>query len=148
MSDTVPVWRNLDFPVVALGLDPVDPNHTRLVLRIHLGPYNWASPWILTQLFTDLADFVAVRQNLRGIKAGGRRPQSQRTVYAELLLSMACFVVFVAAEIVLLARKGLLQPLLAAAGTGLMTAWLVLVQPPLWITVIGTLTSLALLRWG
>jgi hypothetical protein len=34
--------------------------------------------------------------------------------------------VFVAAEIVLLMRKGLLQPLLAAAGTGLMTAWLVL----------------------
>jgi hypothetical protein len=72
---------------------------------------------------------VAVRQNLRGIKARaeGGRPQSERTVYAQLLLWVACFGVFVAAEIVLLVRKRLLQPLLAAAGTGLMTAWLVLV---------------------
>jgi hypothetical protein len=29
-----------------------------------------------------------------------------------------------------------------------MTAWLVLVQLPLWMTVIGTLTSLALLWWA
>jgi hypothetical protein len=29
-----------------------------------------------------------------------------------------------------------------------MTAWLALVQPPLWITVTGTLTSLALLWWA
>ena len=42
----------------------------------------------------------------------------------------------------------MLQPLLAAGGTGLLTARLVLVQPPLWITVIGTLTSLALLWWA
>jgi hypothetical protein len=91
---------------------------------------------------------VAVRQNLRAIKAraAGRRPQPERTVYAELLMWVACFV-FLAVEIVLLVRKGLLQPLLAAGGTGLMTAWLVLVQPSLWITVIGTLTSLALLWW-
>jgi len=169
VGDTVPIWRNLDFPVVALeanqyfvfaspnkhdsmtlGLYPVDPSHTRLVWRIHLGPYNWTSPFIAAQLFTDLADFVAVRQNLRGIKARaeGRRPGSQRTVYAELLLWVVCFVAFLAAEIVLLVRKGLLRPIPAAVGTGLMTAWLVLVQPPLWITVIGTLASLALLGWA
>jgi hypothetical protein len=29
-----------------------------------------------------------------------------------------------------------------------MPAWLVLVQLPLWVTVIGTLTSLALLWWA
>jgi hypothetical protein len=53
----------------------------RLVWRIHLGPYNWASPLILAQLFADLAGFVVVRQNLRGIKARaeGRRPERQRT---------------------------------------------------------------------
>jgi hypothetical protein len=169
VGDTVPIWRNLDFPVVALeanrylvfaspnkhdsmalGLYPVDASNTRLVWRIHLGAYNWASRWIFAELFTDLADFVAVRQNLRGIKARaeGRRPARERTVYAELLLWVPCFVVFLASEIVLLVRKGLLRPLLAAAGTGLMTAWLVLVQPPLWMTVIGTLTSVALLWWA
>jgi hypothetical protein len=69
-------------------------------------------------------------------------------VYAELLLWIVCFVVFMTAEVILLVTKGLLRPLLAVAGTGLMTAWLVLVQPPLWITVIGTLASLALLWWA
>ncbi len=168
-GDTVLIWRNLDFPVVAveanqhlvfasrnkhdsmaLALYPVDSSHTRLVWRIHIGPYKWTSPFIAAQLFTDLADFVAVRQNLRGIKARaeGKRPESERTVYAELLLWIVCFVVFVTAEIILLVTKGLLRPLLAVAGTGLMTAWLVLVQPPLWITVIGTLASLALLWWA
>ena len=97
---------------IALGRYPVDRSHMRLVWRIHLGPYNWASPLILAQLFADLAGFVVVRQNLRGIKARaeGRRPERQRTVYAELVLWVACFVVFLASEIVLLVR-GLLRPL-------------------------------------
>lgn len=68
-----------------------------------------------------------MRQNLRGIKAQAGARSQGRTVYAQLLLWVACFGVFVAAEIVLLVRKRLPQPLLAAAGTGLMTAWLVLV---------------------
>ena len=66
VGDTVPIWRNLDFPMVALwkridirvfaspnkhdsmalGRYPVDRSHMRLVWRIHLGPYNWASPLI------------------------------------------------------------------------------------------------------
>ena len=134
VGDSVPVWRNLDFPVVALKEINILflrarinttawPNHTRLVWRFHLSPYNWACPSILAQPFTDLVVLVAVRQNLRGIKARaeGRRPQPERTVYAELLMWVACFV-FLAVEIVLLVRKGLLQPLLAAGGTGLMTA--------------------------
>ena len=169
VGDTVPVWRKLDFPVVAvatnqflviasankhdsmaLGLYPVDPSHTRLVWRIHLGPYTWTSPFIAAQLFTDVADFVAVRQNLRGIKARaeGKRPESERIVYTELLLWVSCFVVFITAEVILLVTKGLLRPLMAVVGSGLMTAWLVLVQPPLWITLIGTLASLAFLWWA
>jgi hypothetical protein len=102
---------------MALGRYPVDRSHMRLVWRIHPGPYNWgphnwASPLIVAQPFADLADFVAVRQNLRGIKARaeGRRPERQRTVYAELVLWVACFAVFLASEIALLVR-GLLRPL-------------------------------------
>jgi hypothetical protein len=66
---------------------------------------------------------VAVRQNLPGIKARaeGRRPQPERTVYAELLMWVACSV-FLAVAIILLGGEGLLQPLLAAGRTGLMTA--------------------------
>jgi hypothetical protein len=168
VGDTVPIWRNLDFPVVALeanqyfvfaspnkhdsmalGLFPVDASHTRLVWRIHLGPYNWAYPFIAAQLFTDLADFVAVRQNLRGIKARAERASRVRANCVRGVAVMGglfhgvtrignCSAV----------RKGLLRPRLAAVGTGLMTEWLVLVQSPLWLTVIGTLASLALLRWA
>jgi len=169
IGDGVPIWRNLEFPVVALeprqylvlvspsrqdsmalGLYPVDATHTRLVWRIHLGPYSWGSPWIFAQLVTDLADFLAVRQNLCGIKARaeGRVPESPKHVYTELLLWMAYFVAILATEIVLLLRKALMRPLLAAAATGLLTAWLVLLQPPLWLTTVGTLASWALLRWA
>jgi hypothetical protein len=123
-------------------------NDTRLVRRIHLGPYQLgvsvdpdATPYGSSGLCGGAAEPARNQSS-------GRRQASERTVYAELLLWVACFVVFVAAEIVLLVMKGLLQPLLAAAGTGLMTAWPVLVQLPLWITVIGTRTSLALLWWA
>ena len=102
VGDSVPVWRNLDFPVVALKRINILflrarinttawPNHTRLVWRFHLSPYNWACPSILAQPFTHLVVLVAVRQNLRGIKARaeGRRPQPEPTVYAELLMAGA-----------------------------------------------------------
>jgi len=54
---------------MAIGLYPLNENHTKLVWRIRLGPYNWKSRWIAAQLFTDAADFIAVRQSLLGIKA-------------------------------------------------------------------------------
>ena len=31
-------------------------------------PYNWASPFITAQLFTELVDYVAVSENMLGIK--------------------------------------------------------------------------------
>jgi hypothetical protein len=65
VGDTVPVWRNLDFPVVALEANQyfvfASPNkHDSMAkpyaagLAYSPGHYNWASPWILAQLFTDL----------------------------------------------------------------------------------------------
>jgi len=169
VGDTIPIWRKIDFPVttlelnrslvftsgsrsdsMALGLYPVDPNHTRLLWRIRLAPYTWSSPKIVTQIFADLADFIAVRQNLLGIKARaeGVAPEAPQIMYAELALWLGAFLSFLAAEIVLVFSKELLKPLLAAASIGLTTVWLVLDKPPLWICALGTLAVWALLWWA
>jgi hypothetical protein len=169
VGDTIPIWRNIEFPVttlepnrtlvfnsgsgsdsMALCLYPVDANHTRLVWRIRLGPYAWKSPWIAAQLFTDLADFIAVRQNLLGIKARaeGVPPEAPRIMYAELALWLGAFLSFLAAEITLIFSKALLKPLLVAAAIGLVTVCLVLVKPALWICALGTLLTWALLWWA
>jgi hypothetical protein len=169
VGDQLPIWRYTEFRVtklepsralvfvsenntdsMALGLYPIDVNHTRLVWRIRLAPYAWKSPWVAAQLFTDLADFIAVRQNLLGIKARaeGVPPEAPRIMYAELALWLAAFLSFFAAEITLVLSDGLLKPFFAAAATGLMTVWLVLVNPALWICAPVTLLACALVWWA
>lgn len=169
IGDAIPIWRNIDFPVVnmepnrtlvfasksgrdsmALGLYPKDENHARLVWRIRLGPYDWKSGWIVVQLFTDLADFVAVRQNLQGIKARaeGDAPVSPLEMYAKLGLWLVALLSFLAAEMAVIFRKSLPKPLVAAAASGLITVWLVLVSPPIWICTLGTLLAWAVFLWA
>jgi hypothetical protein len=158
VGDTIPIWKNLDFPVtalepnrtlvfvsntgkdsMALGLYPVNARETRLVWRIRLGPYDGKSRWIAAQIFTDCADFIAVRQNLLGIKrrAEGRRPESGWSMYSQLGIWVGMFFLFVAAGIASIVRrnKWLLPTLPAAAG--LITVWAVLMKPPLWADVLG-----------
>lgn len=131
---------------MAMGLYPVDENHTRLVGRIRLGPYNWKSRWIAAQLFADAADFIAVRQNLLGIKARveGGALESAGRMHGELALWLLSFAVFVLAEIGLIVSKELSLPLLVAASTGFLTVWLVLAKPPVWMDVFGLLAGVAL----
>jgi hypothetical protein len=169
VGDTIPIWRNIEFPVtemqsnralvftsengresMALGLYPVDASHTRLLWRIRLGSYAWNAPILLTQIFTDLADFVAVRQNLLGIKARaeGVAPQRPFNMYGELVLWVAVFLCFLAAEIALVFRKELLKPCFAVAAIGLITIWLVLAKPPLWFCALGTVFAWALFWWA
>ena len=114
VGDTVPVWRNLDFPVVALEAKQyfvfASPNkHDRMAKPYAAGlAYSPGSLQLCVSVDPGATLYgsvvlVAVRQNLRGIKARaeGRRPQPERTVYTELLMWVACFV-FLAVEIVLL----------------------------------------------
>jgi hypothetical protein len=165
VGETVPIWRGVNFRVtaiepakyfvfasesgidgMAMGLYPVDENHSRLVWRIRLGPYNWKSRWIAAQLFADAADFIAVRQNLLGIKArveGGARESAGR-MHGELALWLLSFAVFVLAEIGLIVSRELWLPLLVAASTGFLTVWLVLAKPPVWMEVLGLLAGVAL----
>jgi hypothetical protein len=169
VGDAVPIWRNIEFPVrkleanrtlvfasgngsdsMDLGLYPVDAKHTRLIWRIRLGSYTWNSPIIVTQIFTDLADFVAVRQNLLGIKARaeGVPAEAPQIMYAELALWLGATLCFLTAEIFLVFRKELRKLLPAAAAIGLTTIWLVLAKPPLWICALGTLLTWALFCWA
>ena len=168
VGDTAPIWEGINFKVGAvepnqylvwesesghdsmvLALYPVDASHTRLVWRIHNAPYNWTSPYIVIQLFTDLVDFIAVRQNMLGIKerAEGVAPEAPAVAYAELALWLATFLGFLVAEAGLVVRRDWLRPLLAVSATGLITIGLLLLKPPIWVDGLVTLGGLVGLWW-
>ncbi len=168
-GDTLPIWRGNNYKVVAvepnhcfvwesksgqdsmtLALYPLDTSHTRLIWRKRDAPYIWTSPFILIpQLFSDLADLIAIRQNLLGIKerAEGVTLEAPVVTYTELALWVVTFLGFLAAEVGLVVRRDWLRPLVAVSETGLNTVGLVLIKPPIWVNGLITLGSLAGLRW-
>ncbi len=167
VGDTFPIWEGVNYRVVAvdpshslvlessdhstmaLGLYPLDASHTRLVWRIHNAPYNWASPYVVFQLFTDAFDFFAVRQNMLGIqaRAAGVAPISQATLNTEATFWAVMFLVLLVAEIGFAIRRDWLRPLLAVSATGLLLVGLVLIRPPIWVDGLVTLGALVGLWW-
>lgn len=133
---------------MALALYPLDASHTRLVWRIH-GVYDWTSPYIVPQLFSDGVDLIAVRQNMLGIKerAEGATPEAPAVTYTELALWLATFLGFLVAEAGFVVRRDWLRPLLAVSTTGLITIGLVLLKPPIWVDGLGTLGVCVGLWW-
>ena len=171
VGDAIPIWKNNDFPVttllpnrilvfasgsgktgfsMALGLYPVDASNTRLAWRIRWATYSRNLPLLATLAFTDLSDFIAVRQILLGIKARveGVPPEKPATMYIELVLWLGSFVAFLASEFALIFSRSFLKPFVVAAATGLLTVWLVLTNPTLWICILVTLIIWALLVWA
>jgi hypothetical protein len=169
VGDDMPIWKGNNYKVVAvdpnrslvwesqsghdsmvLALYPLDTSHTRLIWRKHDAPYIWTSPTIIIpQLFSDLADVIAIRQNMLGIKARaeGATPEAPAVTYTELALWVVAFLGFLVAEAGLVVRRDWLRPLLAVSATGLITIGLVLLKPPLWVDGLITLGSLAGLWW-
>ncbi len=169
VGDDMPIWRGNNYRVVmvepnrslvweskngrdsmTLALYPLDTSHTRLVWRKHDAPYIWRSPSIIVpQLFSDLADLIAIRQNMLGIKerAEGVALEAPAVTYTELALWVATFLGFLVAETGLVVRRDWLRPLLAVSETGLITIGLVLIKPPVWVDGLITLGSLAGLWW-
>jgi hypothetical protein len=166
-GDVVPIWRGMNFPVraietnrylvftsaddantMAVELLPAGPGRTRLVWRVRLAAYNWKSPFIVLQLFTDATDFIAVRQNLLGIKARaeGKEPESAIRSHGALGLWLLSFVLFLAAEIGLVVHGDAWGALLAAMATGLITVFLVLGNLPIWVDLLGMLVGVLTLR--
>jgi general stress protein CsbA len=169
-GDSMPIWRGIDYPIavvepnrflvfessnhydsMALALYPVGPHSTRLVWRIHLGEYRWTSKLIFGQLLTDLADFIAVRQALEGVKAraeGSYRATS--LIYVELFSWLLMFFGFLLALFTLISRREWVGPFLLAVLIGSNTVVCVLVKPRLFADIIGVLAvalaAAALLR--
>ena len=104
---------------------------------------------IVIQLFTDAADFFAVRQNMLGIKARaeGVAPISQAILNTEAALMVVMFLGFLIAEIGLVVRRDWLRPLLAVSATGLLLVGLVLIRPPVWVDGLVTLGICVGLWW-
>jgi len=158
-GDSVPIWRGIAYPIavvephhylvfessnhydsMALGLYPVGPNSTRLVWRIHLGSYRWTSKMIVSQLFTDLADFIAVRQALEGVKARAQGSyRATNLIYLELFSWLLMFFGFLFALITLISRREWVGPFLLAVLIGSNTVVCVLVRPRLFADIIGVL---------
>jgi hypothetical protein len=167
VGDTFPIWEGVNYQVVAvdpnhslvlessdqstmaLGLYPLDAGHTRLVWRIHNAPYNWASPYVALQLFTDAVDFFAVRQNMLGIqaRAEGVAPVDQAVLNTEAVLWTIMFLGLLVAESGLVVRRDWLRPLLAVSATGLLMIGLVLIRPPVWVDGLVTLGVFVGLWW-
>jgi hypothetical protein len=167
VGDSIPIWRGNSFPVVgvepnrflvfaspdrrdsmAIDLYPAEPGTTRLVWRIRLGQYWWSSPWILAQLFTDLSDFIAVRQAMEGIKARAEGTY-KRTVflYVELFAGLGMFAGFLGTLTVLVLRRDWVGPLLLAILTGSVTVVCVLTRPSLFADIIGVVV-VAVALWS
>jgi hypothetical protein len=104
---------------------------------------------LIPQLFSDLSDPIAVRQNMLGIKActEGVAPEAPAIVFTELALWLAAFLGFLVAEAELVIRRGWLRPGLSVSATDLLTIGLVLVKPLLWVDGLVTLGVLAGLWW-
>lgn len=156
VGDHVPIWRGIDFPVVAM-----EPNRyllfvstdgresmalalypqgisTRLVWRIRLGNYERKPKLIVLDAFTDIGDFIAVRQALAGIKSRAEGSSGRtRFLLLELLTWFGLFLGFLAALIALVVRGEWAAPLCAAVLTGLLTVLCILFRPPLYLDFIS-----------
>jgi hypothetical protein len=168
VGDTVPIWEGINFRVaafepnryvvwqspsgrdsMALALYPVDETHTRLVWRIHNAPYLWMSGYIVAQLFADLADGIAVRENLLGIKrrAEGAPLGTPAMLYLELALWLAALAGFLVAEAGLVVGRDWIRPLLVVSATALVAIGLILVRPPIWVDGLATFCVFMGLWW-
>lgn len=167
VGDAIPIWRGISFPVrlleanrslvfasddgknsMALELIPAGPERTRLLWRVRLAPYDWKSGLLLTQVLTDMADFIAVRQNLLGIKARaeGKKRESTVKMHGTLGLWMISFLLFVAAEAGVVVGRDLWSALLAAMATGLIAAFVVMGNLSIWVDLAGVLLGVICLR--
>jgi hypothetical protein len=169
VGDDLPIWKGINDTVAAiepnhsllweskngrdsmvLALYRVDESHTRLVWRKRDAPYNWTSPSIgIPQIFSDLADFIAIRQNMLGIKerAESAVPEAPAITYTGLALWMATFLGFLLAEAGLVVRRDWLRPGLIVSATGLITIALVLARPPIWIDGLATISVYVGIWW-
>jgi hypothetical protein len=131
------------------ALVPVDEDHTRLVSRIRWR-HHWTQPDLLVlELFTEFADYLAVREVLQGIKGrveGDIEPMAQQNW--EFGVYVAALLLWLAALLLLLLRPLAWRGWLATLAAGL--AWLVIWYAPIpsWLGALLALGVLWGLWWG
>jgi hypothetical protein len=110
-------------------------------------PYVWTNPAIAAQLLTEVVDYVAVSENMLGIK---ERVESRATpgsrLYAQALLWLLVFTGYLAANAGIVSRRKWGRALPLALASGLATIGLALSRPPLWVDAIAAVG--ACLGWG
>lgn len=72
------------------SLEPIDANHTRVIHRLRM-QYQWLKPDIPVLLFTDMADHVAVRKLLLGLKD---RAEGTAEPFANQALELGLYLLF------------------------------------------------------
>ncbi len=170
VGDIIPIWEGVNYRVVsmepsrylvigglkgedsmAFGLYTVDASHTRLVWRYRSIPLgDVTTPFAAAQMLTTvLLDFVAVRENMLGIKARaeGMSPPSRTDQNIEIGLWAGMLLAFLAAEVALVVRRDWLKSPLVATAVGVTMVGLVLVKPPTWIDGLVLLMICVALWW-
>lgn len=115
---------------IVWALYPGDDGQTRLVSRVRLRHQLTGPVSVVMALFVDLADHIAVRKILQGVK--GRVEGQIEPVWVadvEFIVFVVAWSVFVAARIALLARPLTWTSWLVACGAGIV--WLVIWYAPI-----------------
>lgn len=140
--------RGFDGTTWLWALAPLDGTHTRLLWRMRSAPYAWASPFIAAQLFTELVDYVAVSENMLGIK---ERVEGRVTPvyvpYVQAGLWFAVFVVFLIATVGIVFRRLWRRALIVSIAAALTTIALALAHPPLWVDAVAAVLAVCALAW-
>jgi hypothetical protein len=131
------IWRGNTTPSdgsFTWALYPVDANQTRLISRIRLR-YHWTDQRALLDLFTELADHVAVPRILLGIKdrVEGRPPQSFAAEAIEIAVWQLAMLEFAGAAVFVFRWRRWGRAWLLGLAAGLLLLFALYAHAPMWI---------------
>lgn len=127
------------------SLEPIDANHTRVIHRLRM-QYQWLKPDIPVLLFTDLADHVAVRKLLLGLKdraEGTAEPFANQAL--ELGLYLLLFVEWIVSMGLVLTRRPWAQTWTLALSASASLLFTLYSSADLWIKALLAVVLLAAL---
>jgi hypothetical protein len=170
INDPFPIFEGITIPVEAIEpnqylllnnradkpstfawmLYPTNQGQTRLVWRIRNASYDWTTPFILQQAFTDALDYVAVSEIMLGIKerVEGTTPPQPWQMYTQVGLWFLAFLGFIIAEFGTLAWRSWTRPLLVSILAALLTIAIAMMRPPLLVDAAVVVLIFLGLRWA
>jgi hypothetical protein len=143
------IWRGATTPTdgcFTWALVPIDGTHTRLISRIRLR-YHWSSSRLLPlDIFTELADHVAVPRILRGIKGlvEGRPTPSLAEEAAEIAVWLLAVAEFAVALVLVFRWRRWGRAWFMGLAAGFLLQFVLYGHAPVWV---GALLSCILCGW-